>query len=164
LALQQHDFARAKEALEEYLAEDADKSPLGIANAHGNLGLVSLYEGDRESAAARFHRALALAREAGAKRTIAEALYGLAAVAAIDGDGKRSACLWGAADAILKSMGSPISAPEQFVVERYLEPIRAALDGGLHERLRAKGGSMSLDEALTYALEQTQLGGRPVQT
>jgi predicted ATPase/DNA-binding SARP family transcriptional activator len=154
-ALLQRDLARARAALEEYLAEDADKSPLGIANAQGNLGLVSLYEGDREGAAARFHQALTLAREAGAKRTIAEALYGLAAVAAIDGDGQRSASLWGAADAILESMGSPISAPEQFAVDRYLEPTRAALDDDLHVTLRAKGGSMSLDEVLTYAFEQS---------
>ena len=152
-ALQQHDFARARAALEEYLAEDAEKNPMAIAYAQGHLGLVSLYEGDREGAAARFRDALTLGCEAGAKRVIAEALYGLAAVAAIDGDGERSACLWGAADAILDSMGPPISAPEQFIVEHYLEPARAALADDVHLRARAKGSSMSLDEVRTYELE-----------
>jgi predicted ATPase/DNA-binding SARP family transcriptional activator len=162
IALQQHDFARAREALEEYLAEDADKSPVGIANAHGNLGLVSLYEANHEEAAVHFRQALILGGEAGAKRTIAEALFGLAAVAAIDGDGERSACLWGAADAILESMGSPLSAPEQFVVEHYLESARAALADDVHLRARAEGSSMSLDEVLTYALEQDNSAARPL--
>jgi predicted ATPase/DNA-binding SARP family transcriptional activator len=160
-ALLQRDFVRARTALEEYLAEDADKSPLGIANAHSNLGLVSLYERDHEGAAAHFRQALVLCGEAGAKRTIAEALYGLAAVAAIDGDGERSACLWGAADAILESTGSPVSEPEQFIVQHYLEPTQAALADDLHLRARANGGWMSLDEVRTYALEQVNSAADP---
>jgi predicted ATPase/class 3 adenylate cyclase len=158
-ALQQHDFARARAALEEYLAEA--KAPLGIANAHGNLGLVALHERDREGAALHFSQALALARQVGAKQTIAEAVYGLAAVAAIDGDVERSARLWGAADAIVQSTGSTLSAEEQFIVERYLEPARVALTHDLHLRARAEGGSMRLDEALTYALEQANSAPGP---
>jgi tetratricopeptide (TPR) repeat protein len=98
-ALHQQDFGRARAALEEYLAEDSGKTSSGIASAHDSLGLVALYEGDREDAARRFRQAIALAREAGAKRTMAAALYGLAAVAAIDGDAERSTRLWSAADA-----------------------------------------------------------------
>jgi hypothetical protein len=143
------------------LAEDSYKGPLGIANAHAGLGLVALYEGDREGAAVRFRQALTLARQVGAKLTIAEAVYGLAAVAAIDGDVERSARLWGAADAIMQSTGSPLSAPEQFIVERYLEPARTALTHDLHLRARARGGSMRLDEALTYALEQCNSAPSP---
>jgi predicted ATPase/class 3 adenylate cyclase len=153
-ALQQHDFAGARAALEEFLAEDSGKTPLGIASAHGTLGLLALHEGDREDAALRFRESLALARQAGAKPTSAEAVYGLAAVAAIDGDAERSARLWGAADAIRQSTGSPLSADDQFIVERYLEPARATLAGDVHRTARAGGGSMRLDEALAYALEQ----------
>jgi predicted ATPase/class 3 adenylate cyclase len=152
-ALAQHDFARARAALQEYLAEDSGKTPLGIATAQVNLGEVALHEGDGEDAAQRFRQALALARDAGAKPTIAGAVYGLAAVAAIDGDAERSARLWGAADAIKKSTGSR-STDEQFIVERYLESAGGTLAEDVHRAARAEGGSMSLDEALAYALEQ----------
>jgi predicted ATPase/class 3 adenylate cyclase len=156
-ALQQHDFARARAALEEYLAEDSGKTPLGIAIAQLNLGEVALYERDREDAALRYRHALALAREAGAKPTIAEAVYGLAAVAAIDGDAERSARLWGAADAIKQSTGSPLSTDEQSIIERYLESARSAAAGDVHRTARAAGRSMTLDEGIAYALEQLNL-------
>jgi predicted ATPase/class 3 adenylate cyclase len=153
-AVEQKDFARARAALDEYLAEDSGKTPLGIASAHDSLGLVALYEGDRAEAALRFREALALARETGSKRMMAAAVYGLAAVAAIDGDVKRSARLWGTAEAIRQSTGSRLSTQEQFIVERYVKPARATLAGDVHHTARAEGGSMTLDEALAYALEQ----------
>ena len=157
-ALEQRDFARARAALEEYLAEDSGKPPSGIASAHGSLGLVALYEGDREDAVLHFRQALALAREIGAKRTIAASVYGLAAVAAIDGDVERSARLGGAADAIRQSTGSPASRQEQLIVERYLESASAKVAGDVHRAAHAGGRSMTLDEALAYALEQPNSG------
>jgi predicted ATPase/class 3 adenylate cyclase len=160
-ALAQHNFARARAALDEYLAEDSGKTPLGIATAQVNLGEVALHEGDREEAALRFREALALAREAGAKRTIAGAVYGLAAVAAIDGDAERSARLWGVADAITQSTDAPVATDDQFIVERYLESARSTLAADVHRRARDEGGSMSLDETLAYALEQLNPGPGP---
>ena len=152
LALQRHDFARAKAALEEYLAEESWKNPGGIANAEGNLGLVALYEGARDEASSRFRRAVALARDSGQKRTLVEGLYGLAAVAAMDGDAERSARLRAAADAIFEAMALPHSAPEQFIIERYLEPAGAGLADDVQARARAEGGSLTVEQAVAYAL------------
>jgi predicted ATPase/class 3 adenylate cyclase len=160
-ALEEHDFARARAALEEYLAEDLGKTPSGIASAHYSLGLVSLYEDDREEAALRFREALAFARDAGAKRTIAEAVFGLAATAAIDGNVARSARLRGAAVAIRQSTGSLPSKQEQIITARYLEPTQATLAADVDRTASAEGGSMSLDEALTYALEQLDSASGP---
>jgi tetratricopeptide (TPR) repeat protein len=153
-ALQQHDFARARAALEEYLAEDSGKTPSGIASAHDSLGLVALYSGNPEEAALQFRWALARARAAGTNRTIAAATYGLAAVAAIDGDAERSVRLWAAADAIRQSTSSPLATTERFIVERYLKSARAALAGDAHPTTREAVSSMSLDEALAYVLEE----------
>jgi predicted ATPase/class 3 adenylate cyclase len=153
-ALAQHDFARARAALEEYLAEDLGKTPLGIANAQLILGEIALYEGDSEDAALLFRHALALARDAGAKQTIAGAVKGLAAVAAIGGDAERSARLWGAADAINQSTDSRVSTDAQSIVELYLESGRATLAEDVHRTAWAEGSSMRLDEALAYSLKQ----------
>jgi predicted ATPase/class 3 adenylate cyclase len=157
-ALEQHDFVRARAALEEYLAEDAGKTPRGMANAHCGLGLIALYEDDHADATLRFRMALALAREAGVKPTIATALYGLAALAAISGDVERSVRLIASADAIRQSTGAPLSTQEQFVVERYLKSARATLASDALLTAQPRGGLMRLDEAVAYALEQFESG------
>jgi predicted ATPase/class 3 adenylate cyclase len=153
-ALEQQDFARARSAFEEYIADDAVKTPRTMAIAHCSLGLVALYEDDREDATLRFRIALTLARDAGVKPTIATALYGLAAVAAINGDVERSAVLYGHADEVRQSTGAPLTTQEQFITVRYLESARATLAAGALSTTRSGRGSMRLDEALAYALEQ----------
>jgi tetratricopeptide (TPR) repeat protein len=153
-ALEQHDFVRARTAFEEYLAEDAGKTPRGIANAHCSLGLVALYQDDREDATLRFRMALTLARDASVKPTIATALYGLAALAAISGDVERSVRLCGHADEIRQSTGAPLTKQEQFVTARYLGSARARLASDALPTARSGSGSTRLDEALAYALEQ----------
>jgi predicted ATPase/class 3 adenylate cyclase len=149
-ALEQLNLTRARSALQEYLSEHSGKTPSGIASAYDGLAMVALYEGDRDEADQRFRRSLALAHEAGARRTIAAATYGLAAVAAIDGDSDRSARLWAAADAIRQSTSSPLSTQEQFIVERYLESAKARLAGGVNPTHQADKAQMKLDDALTW--------------
>jgi tetratricopeptide (TPR) repeat protein len=149
-ALEQHNLTRARRALQEYLSEPSGKTPSGIASAHDGLAMVALYEGDRDEADQRFRRSLALAHEAGARRTIAAATYGLAAVAAIDGDSDRSARLWAAADAIRQSTSSPLSTQEQFIIERYLESAKARLAGGVDPTREADKAQMKLDHALAW--------------
>ena len=153
VALHRHDFPRAREAFEEYLAVDSWKSPIGIANGHGNLGLVAIYEGDRDAADAECRQALAYARAPRAGPTIAESLFGLAAVAAMDGDLGRAVRLWSAAEALKAAMQATLSAPEQFIVDRHLEPAGAGLAEEVRERARREGAAMNLDEAVAYALE-----------
>ena len=160
-AMQQHDFVRARAALEEYLAEDSGKTPAGMASAHNNLGLMALYEVDREGAVKQFLEALALARRAGAKRTIATAMYGLAAVAAIEGDVGRSTRLWVTADVIRRSTSSPLSTPEQFVLDRYLRSDRDTHLDEIQPTDQAGIGSMGIDEALAHAFQQLNFVGDP---
>jgi predicted ATPase/class 3 adenylate cyclase len=153
IALHRRDFVRAREALLEYLAEESWKNPVGLANGNGNLGLVALYEGDRDEADSRFRRALTHARPSRALPTLAEGLFGLGAVAAMGGDAERAVRLHAAAEASVSAMGVSLSSPEQFIVEQYLEPATASLPGDVRRRARGEGAAMSLDEAVEYALE-----------
>jgi tetratricopeptide (TPR) repeat protein len=153
IALHRGDFGRAREALEEYLTAESWKNPIGIANGHCNLGLVALYEGDRDEADLRCRQALVLARSPRAKTTIAEALHGLGAVAAMDGDRERAMQLWGAASSVKEAMQMPMTAPEEFIVERYLAPAAAGLPEDVRDRARAYGAATGLDEAIAFALE-----------
>jgi predicted ATPase/class 3 adenylate cyclase len=154
IALHRHDFGRAREALEEYLAEKSLKNPIGIANAEVNLAAVAICEGGRDEADRRFRQAVAYAREPRGRPTIASALFGLAAVAALDGDAERAVRLHGAAEGLMKAMEAPMWGLDQLIVERHVIPAGEALGEDLHRQLLAEGAAMSLDEAIEYALEE----------
>jgi predicted ATPase/class 3 adenylate cyclase len=152
-AMQQGDFARARSAFEEHLAEPVARMvPIHEAGVHSNLGLVFLYEGDRDGAASQFNEALAIARAPGVKPIFEEALHGLAGVAAMDHDGERAVRLWAAAEVIRTTMGIPLTSPEQFILETYLEPIRDQLANEERNRAETQGKAMSTEEAVEYAL------------
>ena len=150
-ALQAGDFTRARSALEAYLDDDSAKNVHGVATAHGNLGLVALHERDQDAAATQFSEQLTLVRGMPVRMTIAEGLYGAAAVAAMDGDGERALRLWGAANALKHEMGMSLSQPEELVVAQFLEPVRAAHTDA--DRLLAEGASLEVDAAIALALE-----------
>lgn len=151
-AMERRDFARARAAFVEYLAETAAKNAIGAATANCNLGLVALYEEQCDAAAEHLRQALVLARGTGARVLIAECLYGRAAVAAMNGDTERATRLWGAAEALKAEMSMQLSAPEQFIVGRYLEPAQAQMTDSTFAAARAEGGAMKTDEAVAYAL------------
>ncbi len=154
IALHRHDFGRAREALEEYLAEESWKNPVGIANAEANLAAVAICEGDRDEADRRFRQALVHAREPRARPTIASALFGLAAVAAMDGDAERAVRLHGAADGLMKAMEAPLWGLDQLIVEQYVDPAGEGLPQDVRERTLKEGAAMSLDEAVAYTLDE----------
>ena len=154
IAMHRHDFGRAREALEEYLAEESWKNPVGIANAEVNLAAVAICEGDRDEADRRFRQALASARRPQARPTIASALFGLAAVAAMDGEPERTVRLHGAADGLMKAMGAPLWGLDPLIVERHVVPAGEALAQDVRERLLEEGAAMSVDEAVACALEE----------
>ena len=144
IALHRHDLIRAKAALEEFLQTGSETNPVDIAIAHAHLGLVALNEDDRNVADRHFRQALAYAQPSRAKAIATEVLIGMGAVAAMDGDAERALRLWGAAVGMRAEMQSPLTAPEQVIVERYLEPICKST--GPEET------TMSLDDAVAYAL------------
>jgi hypothetical protein len=73
----------------------------------------------------------------------------------MDRDFERAVRVHGAADAIKATSGALLSAPEQFIVGRYLAPAAAALPEEVREAARAEGLAMSLDQAIAYALDET---------
>ena len=155
IALHRHDFGHAREALEEYLAEESWKNPVGIANAEVNLAAVAVCEGDRDEADRRFRQALAHARQPRVRPTIASALFGLAAVAAMDGEPERAVRLHGAADGLMKAMGAPLWGVDQLIVEQYVAPAEEGLPQDVRERTLKEGAAMSLEEAIAHALDET---------
>jgi predicted ATPase len=160
IALIQGDHKRARKLIEESLVlarETEDKWMIAMALA--NLGFATLHYGDHEQAAALLLEGLELGRELGDKMTQAECLEGLACVAATRGEAPQTAQLFGVAEVSREAMGVPLPPEEHALREPYMVDARSRLDGSAWENAWEQGRSMSLDEAVSYALEEGEAGG-----
>jgi predicted ATPase len=125
----------------------------------GNLGLAALLTGEPDTAAQAFREELELCHEMVILPVAFEGLRGLAAVAAVNGDDARAATLVGAAAA------HRYDYPE--------DPLEARLDGAFFEPARTRygidawnadtrrGGALSFDDAIAYALDEPSVEGQP---
>ena len=117
------------------------------------FGYLAQFEGDNQAAQNFFEQELALARTTGPLWLGAQALSGLAAVAAANGHAWRAARLWGAADARAEAAATYEDAADaQF--NRHAEALIVAQIGeAAFERVRAEGRAMTFEQAADYALE-----------
>ncbi len=99
----------------------------GAALALLNLGFARLYRGDYTGAAAPLEEALLLAHGLGYREATAYALEGLAAAAAGGGQLRRSARLFGAAEALLQALGTSLEPAERAMHERAVSILHAEL-------------------------------------
>ncbi len=132
----------------------------GRARALHNLGYVAHAQGDAEGAAARFGESLRLFQERGNKRGMAEGLAGVAAVivgrTAEPEHAARAARLLGAAEAQFQTIGAALWPADQLEYERSVTAARAALSDEVFAAAWAEGRAMTLEQAIAYALEETQ--------
>lgn len=116
------------------------------------LGLVALDRGEFRRAGQQFQDSLRLLRHDGSKASTADCLEGLAAAAA---QGERydwAARTLGAAQHLRKEIGVPLTPAEEQLYERRLAVIRAELGQRKFETASLEGRSMTLEQAVNYAL------------
>jgi predicted ATPase/DNA-binding SARP family transcriptional activator len=133
------------------LARALDAPHLG-AILRGNTGMAALLTGDTDEACHAFRVELALAREIVAPAFACEGLLGLAAVAAARDDTDRAARLAGAAAA--HRGDAPQDDVEARLDERFIEPARTRHGPDAWDAAARDGGALSLEEAITYALQE----------
>jgi ATP/maltotriose-dependent transcriptional regulator MalT len=109
---------------------------------------------DYRGAHASLTQALTLARQIGDRGGIANALQAGAYLAAVRGDAERAICLATASDPAWHS--TRVFVPVSARVRRQLEAAAQALSAGRLEAAQRRGQSMSLDEAIAYALAEDQ--------
>jgi hypothetical protein len=80
-------------------------------------------------------------------------LLGFAAVASRLGQSRRAARLFAAAGALQAASGAVIMPAPRALYEREVAALRANLDEAAFAAAQAQGASMSLEQALDYALE-----------
>lgn len=143
---------RFKEALTEY---EAVKAISGEAwsDLLVNIGNTKKNLGDRFGAENAFRQALLFERNAAlSPYTVADALQGLAAVSE---DKEKAVRLLSASETIRASSGTVVEPADQAEHEAAINEVMARVDGVTFEKLSAEGRSMTMEEVVAYALDES---------
>lgn len=155
VALYEGDSARAERLFTESLAIFTTlKHKGGIAWGHGSLGWVHLNGGAYAQAGELFADSLMHYGDIGDKRNSAFGLERLACLASVQGQAERAARLFGAAQTLRQGDGMPLPPVDQEHYAQYLALVRAKLDPASLAARWAEGEVLSIDQAITYALDQ----------
>jgi DNA-binding CsgD family transcriptional regulator len=117
--------------------------------------LLAVFRLDEHDLAEGFLKeSLTLNREIGSWEFFAYSLEGFAGLAGAKAQGGRAARLWGAAEALRKTIGDPLSIEGRLYFERSMVAARAQLGEAAWEAAFAEGRAMDLEEAVEYALSE----------
>jgi predicted ATPase/class 3 adenylate cyclase len=154
LALDTGDPERAIAYLEETLAIDRELgNPTGIADSLGNLAGLIAPTGNVARAAALDAEALEIRRDLSDRLSVAHSLDSIAATASRAGFPGVGARLYGASERLREELGAPIPPSERARYETGLDMTRSALGDEAYETAWAGGRALSLDEAISEALD-----------
>jgi len=124
----------------------------GIIWAHQSLGETMLAQGEALLAAEHFTEALITCQNLGERTGLVWCLTGFAGVAALNEDPERAAWLWGAAEALRKSIGVREAPASHATHERLKAEIRQQLGEETFNVKWAEGEAASVDEAIDEAM------------
>lgn len=156
VARNQQDFATARTRYAESLAifrELGHKSD--IASSLADLGNLACDQGDYATARARYAESMTIFGELGDRRGIARMLESFAGLAAAQRMSERALRVAGAAASLREMLGAPLSSLERENLERNLALARQTLGDEASEVEWARGAAMTLEQAITCALEKT---------
>jgi len=120
--------------------------------ALSNLGWIALQQQDVALAHEHFHASLHLYRKLGDSMGIADALEGLAIVAAIQNDGKSAAHLFGVTEMLREQIGVPIPIESQVMVGDTIAALKQRLISEYFMTIWSNGRNDSLEKVLDQLL------------
>jgi predicted ATPase/class 3 adenylate cyclase/DNA-binding CsgD family transcriptional regulator len=112
------------------------------------LGRIEAHEGNYVAARSCFEEGLAIGREVGDTLGICFSLEGLAAVVAVQGDPVWAAQLWGAAEALRETLGTPIPPVYRVDYDRSVAVASAQLDEQAFAAAWTEGRKLTPEQAL----------------
>jgi hypothetical protein len=152
-------YERALEMYEASLMEARKVgAPLLVASALHRLGQMARLRGEYGKASSLIMESLKMHRERGNKQGVPECLAVLAGVVAAEGDLDRAARLFGAADALLERIKVPLTPADRAQYDADLAAARSQVDEQTWEVAWAEGQAMTMEQAITYALEERRNG------
>jgi predicted ATPase/class 3 adenylate cyclase len=151
----QNDYAVARSVLRECIEicrNIGDNWLLSLPYRH--LGYMELRDGNYEQATALFKEGLSALRDVKEKWFIARSVETLAISSAMQGDYVRAARLFGAGETLREAVGASVQEFYRPDYDRGIVAAREGTDEAAWEEARAQGRAMTLDEAVSYALEE----------
>jgi len=153
LACGQGDYKQAVALSEESLALSRESGDKGaMARSLSVLGRVAHYQREYEQAAGLLRESLAMFREMGEKVGIIRCLGALAHVAWAHGLPERAAQMFGAAEGLRESIGTPLPLPDQLEFDQNVAAVRSRLGEQEFTAAYAEGRAKALERAIEYAL------------
>jgi tetratricopeptide (TPR) repeat protein len=119
-----------------------------------NLGWIALLQDDLGRAADFYRESLSLSWEIGLNPIVQSALEGFACVAGARGETERAARLWGAAQTLHETKGIPRDTDFLAEADARISAVRSDMGEEAWEEAWNRGQAMTLDEAVSYALEE----------
>jgi len=126
-----------------------------LAYSIRRLGQLAWREGDYEKAIALCKESLNLNQEVGDPRGIMACVAWFAAIAMAKGEFERATKLLSAVETQLTSIGIRLLFVDKMEYERNLALLRTKLDEKILNKFWTIGKTMSLDDAIVFALEET---------
>jgi non-specific serine/threonine protein kinase len=124
-----------------------------IAVSLANLAKIAMHGGEYRQAEMLEREAIGIGLELGTKYYTALSFACLSGPLAMQGHPEHAAILLGASESVLNTMGAKLQPADQIEIERYITAIKEQLDEKSFEDALAKGRDMSLEEAVSFALE-----------
>jgi len=154
--LHQADYVRAQKVLEQAVAEhEVAGDRLFAARSRVELGYVALVRKDLTQARSCFATALTTFVELRERWGMAEAIAGVAVLAAARGDADTAAMLTGASEAALDEVAAQVIAPDASLAAPLLSHARITLGEPAWTAALARGHALPIDEAARTALDYT---------
>ena len=155
----QGDLVRAAQLTEEGVALVRELGArVDVALGLCNLGWIALLQDDLSRAADLYRESLSLSWDTGLTPLVQSALEGFACVAGAKGEADRAARLWGAAQSLHETKGIPRDDDFLAEADARISAVRSGMGEEAWEETWRKGRAMTLDEAVSYALEE-EAGG-----
>jgi predicted ATPase/class 3 adenylate cyclase len=127
----------------------------GLQHALDNLGWATLLQGDYERAETLHKQSLRVSQDLGDELIASESLEGLACTAGAQREAERSAILFGAAEGLREAEGYQQAPRDHSLREPYLAAARSLVGEAAWGAAWKKGRSMQFEDALVYALEDS---------
>jgi predicted ATPase/DNA-binding SARP family transcriptional activator len=136
-------------------------TPQLVAACLRSLAAAIVIRGELDRAQALVEESLSIVRRLNEPRAVAECLETAAGIAAAGGEGARAAALFGAAEAVLESIGARRTPERQPWIDVYQEAARLKLEPGQFEEEQARGRELTLEEAIDLAQQGRLLSVPP---
>jgi predicted ATPase/class 3 adenylate cyclase len=155
----QGDLGRATQLTEQGVAVSRELGSRGdVALGLCNLGWIALLQDNLGKAADLYRESLSLSWDTGLNPIVQSVLEGLACLAGVKGDTERAARLWGAAQVLHETKDIPRDTDFLAEADARISLVRSGMGEEAWEEAWRKGRAMTLDEAVSYALEEQEAG------